>query len=454
MTPFERRLAEYPRRFARERIPAEVLSEARRRVLDTLGCFYGAFNDKPGRTVRSIIAAPTTGESLLWGTRRTAAADLAAWANGTCVRTLDYNDTYLSLEPCHPSDLISSLWAACEIDGRPGQGRRLLHAIVLAYETVCRLCDAASIRVRGWDHVTYLPIASAIGASYVFRLDPERTRNAIALAATGNIALRQTRVGEISDWKAACASYAARSGLHAARLAAQGFTGPSEIFTGRNGFFPQVSGRFSMSGRPLEAPWKIMSTHVKFFPAEHHAQSAIEAALDLRERLGADVEKIRSVSIECFEVATSIIGSEPAKWKPATRETADHSMPYLVAAALIDGEVTLRQYQRKRFLDPDIRALMKRTEVVAVSRYTRRYPGDMPSRVVIRATDGRVQSSEVIRPRGYAGRPMTEGEICEKFGRLAGPVLGEARAGRLAKIVLGLDRVERLSSLGPLLEVR
>jgi 2-methylcitrate dehydratase len=454
MTPFERRLSEFPARFRRERLSSDVLAEARRRVLDTLGCFYGAFNAKPGRIVRSTIAAPTTGEATLWGTRRRAAADLAAWANGTCVRTLDYNDTYLSLEPCHPSDLIASLWAACEIDGRLGQGRRLLHAIVLAYETLCRLCDAASLRTRGWDHVTYLPIASAVGCSYIFRLNPEKTRHAIALAMTGSVAMRQTRVGEISDWKAACAAYAARSGLLGARMAAQGFTGPFEIFTGRHGFFAQVSGRFSMTGRPLEAPWKILSTHVKFFPAEHHAQSAIEAALELRNRLGGDVGKIRSVAIECFEVATSIIGSEPEKWKPTTRETADHSMPYLVAAALIDGSVTLQQYERRRFMDADIRALMKKTEVTALPRYSRRYPVEMPTRVVVRTSDGRVDSVEVGKPKGYAGRPLSEMELCEKFNRLASPVLGAPRTARLSDAVMRIGRLDRLSALAPLLEVR
>jgi len=454
MNPIEKRLSEYPRRFRREVLAPVVLAEARRRILDTLGCFFGAYNAKPGRTLRETLTKGTSGEATLWGTRRRAPAELAAWANGTCVRTLDYNDTYLSLEPCHPSDLIASLWAACEIDGRPGQGKRLLRALTLAYETVCRLCDAASLRTRGWDHVTYLPIASAVGCASIFGLDPERTRHAIALAMTGNNALRQTRVGEISDWKAACAAYGARSGLWAARLAKQGFTGPFEVFTGRHGFFAQVSGEFEISGKPLESPWKILSTHVKYFPAEHHAQSAIEAALELRERLGADVAGIKSVTIECFSVATAIIGSEPEKWKPTTRETADHSMPYLVAAALIDGNITLAQYEKRRFMDADIRALMKKTEAVALDRYSRRYPVDMPTRLVIRLADGRVESAEVIRPRGYAGNALSDAEIRAKFDRLSVPLLGATRAGKLADAVLRLDKVQKLSSLAPLLEVR
>lgn len=452
MTTVERQLAAYPSRFRASALSRDVLDEARRRVLDTLGCFFGAYRAKPGRLVRETLARSTTGEATLWGSRRRAAGELAAWANGTCVRTLDYNDTYLSLEPCHPSDLIASLWAACEIDGRPAQGRRLLEAMILAYETMCRLCDAASLRTRGWDHVTYLPIASAVGCSYVFRLNEEKTRNAIALALTGNNALRQTRVGEISDWKAACAAYAARSGLWASRLAARGFTGPFDIFEGRHGFFRQVSGPFALASRSLAAPWKILSTHVKYFPAEHHAQSAIEAALLLRDRLSPG--KIREVTIECFEVATSIIGSEPEKWKPTTRETADHSMPYLVAAALVDGTVTLAQYERRRFADADIRTLMKKTKVVARPAYSRRYPVDMPTRLVVKSAGGRVESAEVLRPKGYAGRPMTDADIRSKFDRLATPVLGASRAARLADAIARIERMPKLSMLAPLLEVR
>ncbi|MBV9080697.1 MAG: MmgE/PrpD family protein, partial [Elusimicrobia bacterium] len=353
MTPVDFQLARFPSQFNRVRLDDATMSEAARRVLDSFGCFYGAYNAKPGRVLRSTLAEPTSGECTLWGTRRQAAADAAAWTNGTCVRTLDYNDTYLSLEPCHPSDLLASLWAACELSGKKEQGRLLLRAMVLGYEVMCRLCDAASLRVRGWDHVTYLPIASAVACSYIFGLDPTATRNAIALAVTPNNALRQTRVGEISDWKAACAAYGARAGLWAARLASHGFSGPYDPFAGRHGFFAQVSGRFKIAGRPLRRPWMILSTHVKFHPAEHHAQSAIEAALEIRRRRGGRVGPVADVKVEAFDVASAIIGSEKEKWQPKTRETADHSLPYLVAVALLDGDVNLRQYERRRYLDAD-----------------------------------------------------------------------------------------------------
>lgn len=450
MTTVEAALSRYPEFVSRAGADPAALKEAARRVLDAVGCFYGAYNAKPARVLRETLARRAGGEATLWGAGRTAPAEIAALANGTCVRALDYNDTYLSLEPCHPSDLIASLWAACEISGRAGQGKTLLNAMALAYETVCRLCDATSLRTRGWDHVTYLPIASAVGCSYVFGLDRERTRNAVALAVTANNAMRQTRVGEISDWKAACAAYAARAGLTAARLAAAGFTGPFDAFAGKNGFFAQVSGTFSLGAR-RPSTWKILETHVKYFPAEHHAQSAIEAALEIRARNRPGA--VASVLIEGFEVASAIIGSEREKWRPRTRETADHSMPYLVAAALLDGDVNLRQFERRRFADTDVLAVMKRTRVASLARYTKLYPGKMPSRVTVTWKDGRRDAAEVISPRGYAGRPMSDGEMTSKFLRLSRPLLGE-RAGRLAGRLLDIGKVGKLADLASAMEIR
>ncbi|MCG3206020.1 MAG: 2-methylcitrate dehydratase [Elusimicrobia bacterium] len=460
----ESTLSLMPEQFRNDRLDHPTLLEAKKRVLDSLACFYGAFDEKPGRLLRTTFLPGVSGDVTLWGTGQRVPAELAAWANGTCVRTLDFNDTYLSKEPCHPSDLLASLWAACEISGVRQQGTLLLRALVLAYEVLCRLCDAHSIRVRGWDHVTYLPIASAVGCSYILDLNSEQTRHAISLAVVGNNALRQTRVGTISDWKASCAAYAARSGLWAARLAGQGFTGPSDIFAGRHGFFNQVSGAFSWPRKRSHEKWRILSTHTKFFPAEHHAQSAIEAAIQLRESLQtrrpgnplagstdlvpAVMNNIRSIIIETFDVAVDIIGSEKEKWLPTTRETADHSLPYLVAVALREGDVNLKQYEQKRFLSADIRALMKKVLVRRSQRYSKMYPHRMPTKVTLVMKGRPPLSAEVLLPKGYAGRPMSWEEVEDKFHRLASPHLTEGRRKTLVKTIA---RFEKISYLSPLM---
>lgn len=415
----EELLARYPERFRSLNLAHDVQHEAKRRILDAIGCFYGAFHEKPVARLRDAFSKEARGTIPVWGTKRRAAPEIAAWINGTGVRALDFNDTYLSKEPCHPSDLLSALWAAAQLSGTKQQGRLVVRALVLGYEVLCRLCDAASLRARGWDHVTYLPIASAVASSYILGLSREQTRHAIALSMVGNNALRQTRVGFISDWKAACAAYAARAGLLAAQLAQSGFTGPSDIFSGRHGFEKQVSGPLAFNRSPLGKSWKIMSTHTKFFPAEHHAQSAIEAALILRER-GLAGRKISSITIESFKAAVEIIGSEKEKWMPTTRETADHSMPYLVIAALLDGDVSLGQFRRKRYLDRDVRYVLRKTKVVeskkihtalsAISTQPRR----CPSRRWIRPSPGNSFAQRVRRPRHDRRRDRTQ---VHPFGR-------------------------------------
>lgn len=441
----EELLAQYPQKFRSLNLSKEVEHEAKRRILDAIGCFYGAFNEKPVARLRAALSKNQRGPHHLWGTNLTASPEMAAWINGTGVRALDFNDTYLSKEPCHPSDLLASLWAACEISQSRQQGKLLVRAMVLGYEVMCRLCDAASPRARGWDHVSYLPIASAVACSYVLGLNREQTRHAVALSAVGTNALRQTRVGFISDWKAACAAYAARAGLNAAILAMNDFTGPSDIFSGKHGFENQVSGSLRFNKRPLGKPWKIMSTHTKFFPAEHHAQSAIEAALILRERglarlAGQNGQNISSITIESFKVAVEIIGSEKEKWMPTTRETADHSMPYLVIAALLDGDVNLRQFRRKRYLDPEVRRLLKRTKVIESKKYTHLYPQFLPNRVIVRLKNGAIHQREILLPKGYAGRAMTDGEIMDKYRRLGAPP-------RLIAKLLHLERVGQLPKI-------
>src|SRR5207253_2307566 len=248
----------------------------------------------------------------------------------------DFNDTYLAQEPAHPSDNIAAVFALGEADH--ASGRRVIQAIAVAYELQCRLCDAAALRPKGWDHVTYGPFSSALGAAVVLRLSQAATVQAINLAGVANIALRQTRVGDLSMWKACAFSNAARNGVFAARLAQLGMTGPAPIFEGEKGFMRLVSGPLELphlggeqGTSKGEVPFKILDTYIKHYPVEYHAQTAVEAALLVREELltdeGSDAARalkaIRKIEIGSYDVAIEIIGRDPEKWRPRTRETAD-----------------------------------------------------------------------------------------------------------------------------------
>src|SRR6478752_10491427 len=374
------RLARYCHSLTFKDLPETVVHEVKRRVLDSLGCAIGAWNAPPCRFARQVAQrVKIVRGATLWGTGHKTLPELATFANGGLVRYFDFNDTYLAKEPAHPSDNIPAVLAVAESMG--ASGKRVIQAIALAYEVQCRLCDAAALRPRGWDHVTYGPFSSALAAANILKLSETKTRHAVNLAGVANVALRQTRVGDLSMWKACAFSNAARNGVFAAMLAQLGMTGPSPIFEGEKGFMKLISGPFDLAmwgGETGQASaigqFKILDTSIKHYPVEYHAQTAVEAAVALRnELMEAEgvraVDHVMDVQIGSYDVAIEIIGRDPEKWQPATRETADHSLPYCVAAALLHGSVTLQSFGRKRLRDPVVRNLMKKIRVVQLPEF-------------------------------------------------------------------------------------
>lgn len=450
-----RRFADYAYNLRPERLPAAVTHEATRRVIDALACGLAAVHETPlGAARRAMARLAPAGSATILGTGERTAPDLAAFVNGYLVRYLDYNDTYLSREALHPSDNLAALLAAAEDAGASGQD--LLVALVAAYEIVCRLADASSIRDRGWDHVTYGSIAVAAGAARLLGCGPDAIEQAINIAATTGINLRQTRIGHLSMWKGAAYGGAGRNGLFAAYLAREGITGPAPVFEGRRGFMAQVSGPLDIPPMGGEAPgidrataFRLLDTDIKFWPAEYHSQAAIAAALDVR-RAGLQPERIDRVVVRTFKVAVEIIGGEPEKWAPQTRETADHSLPYLVAAALLDGEITDRQFAPERIAGADIRSLMARIEVVEQPEFTAAYPRGIPTLVEVWETGGRVHTARVDFPPGHSRNPLADAQVDEKFIRLATPVIG-ARAGAALAALRALETCADLRRLTPLL---
>ncbi len=421
-----------------EDLPEAVVVEARRRLLDSLGCAVGAL-EEPAPTIARRVAGRTGGTpsvALIGG--GDAAPDWAAFANGVHIRYLDCNDTYLSLEPAHPSDNWAAVMAAGQLV--LADGREWITAAAVAYEAQCRLCDAASIRARGWDHTTYGSISATLAASKLLGLSHERTVHALGIAGTTGTALRLTRAGELSMWKGCAFAFAARNGVFAAMLAADGLTGPAPLFEGEMGFFQQVSGPFDLPklGGPDAGDWMLPKTSIKFVPAEYHSQSAIAAAFELRPQVG-DPARIRSIEIATFRVAVEIIAKDPEKWRPRTRETADHSLPYCTAVALVDGKITAEQFTPGRLSDPALLDLVARTSVVEDPKLTAGYPAGTPNRVTVTLDDGRTLVSEIAFPPGHDKNPLTDDQLAEKFHGLVDPVLGRERADQIRRRVSGLE---------------
>ncbi|PYK75222.1 MAG: MmgE/PrpD family protein [Verrucomicrobia bacterium] len=447
-------LADYACALRFEDLSKDVVHEVERRVLDSLGCAIGAWKEEPCAIARKVASdfSAKRGSTII-GTNHKAPPDWTAFANGCAIRYFDYNDTYLSKEPAHPSDNISAALAVAESVG--ASGRELITAIALAYEVQCRFCDAASIRARGWDHVTYGAFSTAIASAKLKKLNPQKTRHAVNIAGVAGAAMRQARVGELSHWKGVAFANAARHGVFSALLARAGMTGPGPIFEGQMGFEKQLGVSLGSVGEKFAVPFvengdgpasMILRTSIKFWPAEYHSQSAIEAALFLRSQIG-DPSKIQRVVIESHDASVDIIGSEPEKWKPKTRETADHSLPYITAIALIDGEVTDRQFEPERFKDPEVWKFLENVKVERNAELSGMYPDAVGNIVHVDVADGRRLTRRVDYPLGHAKNRLKDSAVEGKFSVLVEPILGRERARKIIDIVWKLDEAKNVDEL-------
>jgi 2-methylcitrate dehydratase len=434
----------------KESLPKEVAHEVKRRILDSLACAIGAYDSKVSKILwKACSKVKSKYSAQLFGRKKNVFYEEAAFVNSSLVRYLDFNDTYLSLEPAHPSDNIAPLIACAQAFNKTGLD--LILAVAIAYEIQCQLCDGASLRAKGIDHVTYGPFSTASGAAILMDLNQEELENALGIAGVCNVATRQTRVGEMSMWKACAFSNAARQGLFAARLGKEGLTGPSPIFEGTKGFETLISGPINLKlPNPGEPPKKILETYIKPYPVEYHAQSAVEAAIKLHQE-GLKMDQIQDMTIFTHSAAYQIIGSEPEKWRPTSKETADHSLPYCTAVALRDGNVTDESFHKKNYRDSALLKFLKKIQVVEDGKYSSDYPQSFGNRLEINLVDGKKIVREVLHPFGHPKNPMKDEDIFNKWRELARPYLSKEQIEEQIEKVMRLDRMNDIQDLLPVI---
>jgi 2-methylcitrate dehydratase len=435
-------LAEFVTRASYEDLSDVAVRELKIRVLDSLGCAIGALGGEPVRLVGEQIEE-FGGNPLvtLVGGGKTA-PDRAALYNGALIRYLDYNDSYLAEgETCHPSDNLGAVLAASEYAG--GTGRDLLVALAVAYQVQCRLSEVAPVRHKGFDHTTQGAYAAAAGVAKALGLDAESVANAIAISGTANNALRVTRTGSLSHWKGLAYPNTGSAATHAAFLAMRGITGPTEVFEGNKGFMDAIAGRFEIDWEreDLEV---VTRTIVKRYNAEIHSQTALEGILELREEHGIRPEEVEEVELETFDVAYDIIGGgeEGEKKTVRTKEEADHSLPYLLAVALLDGEVYPAQYAPERIAAEDVQKLLQRVEVRPADDLSERFPQEMPCRLRVLTKSGREFGVEKADYKGFFSRPVSWERAKEKFERLASPYADGKLMESIEHAVRHLEEIE------------
>lgn len=451
MTTLVDRLGAYAETLRYEDLPAEVVHQAKRLILDTIGCALGGYDAEPARVARELAATVTSTEpARVLGSGQRTSADLATFANGVMIRYLDFNDGYTSTgESGHPSDSLAAALTVADVMRR--DGRALIVATVLAYEVFCRVCDQADLKPLGFDHVTVGAMASAAAAAKLFGLTGARMRHAFNLAIAPNIALYQTRIGEVSMWKGCAYANASRNAVFAAMLAARGMTGPAPIFEGAGGYFKAVTRKpFGLQALGGGAePFKIMQCLMKRFPLGQYSQTVAEAAIAARAQVGS-IEDIAEVHVETLATAIRLMAGDPQKWEPETRETADHSMPYTVAVALAYGDITQAHFDERHLRDPKLRALTRLVKVTEWDEANRRMPEAMLCRVTVTTRSGASHACVVEYHRGHWRNPMSDAEVEAKYRRMALERLAPARADALAERIW---RLESVADAGDILEL-
>ena len=437
-------LSDYAHRLTFDDLTPETVHQVKRTLVDTLGCAAGAFDGEPAEIARTV-ASRVQGNppARVLGTRTTTSADLAAFVNTVLVRYLDCNDTYAARGTGHPSDMIPAVLATA--DARRADGRSVIAAIAVAYEAFCRIADRVAL--KGWDQGMFAAIGAACGAGKILGLDRAAMGNAISIAITSGVPLGVTRIGELSMWKGCATAAAIRTGVFAAELAAEGLTGPGHPFEGRDGLWQHLgieAPKWERFGGAGEA-FRINATSFKAYPSVIHTQGPIGLMLELRRQVS--VPQIESVRVATYGEAVRRTAAEAEKWDPETRETADHSIPYLVAAAIRDGAVTPATFTPSSIKDPALRPVIKKLTVVEEPEFTRRYPAESCTRVEVTTTDGRRVTAETSHPKGHYRNPLSDTEVEEKFKGLAVGALGAQRCDQVLAEVRGLERAATLDGL-------
>jgi 2-methylcitrate dehydratase len=440
-------MAEWAAHLRYEDLPAEVITVAKRFLMDAVGCALGGAQQHDVKLARAVyreIAGDGPATVLVSGEKVDPVS--AALLNALMIRVMDYNDIYWKQDPSHPSDLIPAAMATAERAG--GSGRDLIVGIALAYEFEQRLCEVSfpGVRELGWHHATLTAAASPIVAGRMLGLDGERIQHAIGISASRHCTTGSVTAGKLTMMKNTVDPMATQSGVLAALLAEQGYTGPEHVLDGKEGFGQVFDSewKWEVLTDGLGGDWRILQCGMKFFPTEALTHAPISAVLDLVGEYDLRPDNVREVKIYSLARAADIL-ADPSKYDPRSKETADHSLPYVIAAALVDRAVTPKQFKAERIMDPVIREQLPKVRVVADPEIEAAFPKLQRVRVVLTTGDGRELVKELDYPKGDPRNPLTDEEISAKFTALAE---GIASTDDVRRMQAAIRRADEYESVG------
>jgi len=432
-----------------EDLSEDAIYQAKRFLLDSVGCALGGYQQHDvviALEVLGEIAGP--GKATVIGTGKSMDAVSASLANALMIRCMDYNDIYWKQDPSHPSDIFPAAMACCERAG--GDGRELIVGLVLGHEFEMRLCEAAfpGIRERGWHHATLTAFVSPIVAARMLHLDCSKMQHAIGISASARATLGAVTAGKLTMMKNTVDPLATQSGVLAALLAEKGYSGPEHVIDGKEGlvhcFGPEWKLNILTDG--LGESWRITQCGMKAFPTEALTHTPISATLALVKDNDLKPDGVAKVHIRTTARGADIL-SDASKYDPHTKETADHSLPYVIAAAIADRQVTPLQFTMEKIMDPTIRAQLNKIVVVADAEIEKVFPALQRVVVTVQTTDGREFTKQLDYPKGDPRNPLTDKEVEEKFEALAEPVMTSAARRRAMEAIWNLDKQASVTDL-------
>ena len=428
-----------------ENIPSEALEEAKRFLLDSVGCAFSALDNKDTQAAYNYIqdlGGKEQATIIGWGTK--ANLPQATLINSLLVRALDYNDIYWEQDPSHPSDIIPAVLSTGEFMKK--NGKEVLVGIIIAYELEMRLCLAAfpGVREIGWHHATLTQLVSPVVSGRMLGLSKKEIVAAIGISGSSHFTLGGVVAGHLTNMKNAADPFAVEAGVRAALLASKGYTGPVEVFEGKEGLFEvldKVKWDRDILTKGLGGEFLINQCGYKAFPTEALTHQPITAALEVMKENNLDPQEVKEVLIETTTRGADIL-SDPSKYKPTTKETADHSLPYCIAVAVAKGNVLPSDFEEDALRDPLVWSLLDKIKVVDNPEIDALFPKIKRAIVTIKTSKGEYKKQEDFA-KGQSERPLSEEELISKFKANSQKKISPSRMEDIIKATQELENINK-----------
>jgi 2-methylcitrate dehydratase len=438
-----RQIAEFAVNLKYDDLPEKVVHEVKRYLYDSVGCAYGGYHTKDVNILRDIyMTMAGTGEATLIGFGDKLPAVNAALVNSLMIRALDFNDIYWKEDPSHPSDLIPAALNTGELTDSSMQ--EVIVAIVLAYEFEQRLCEFAvpGVRERKWHHATLTQFVSPVVAGRMLGLTADQMVNAIGINGAHNHTIGCPTAGKLTMMKNTVDPLAVQSGVFAALMAKRGYTGTVAVFEGKEGFMDVFGPKWDESKLlgDLGKHYKILDCSMKAFPTEALTHTHITATLKAVKGNNVSYDQIEQVTVTTIARACDIL-FDPHKYRPESRETADHSLPYCIAAALVDHQITTASFSEEKLKDKRIWEVIDKIKGEASLEFEKMFPAKQPSKVVVRTKGGKEYSEYLEYPKGDPREPMTIEDIEAKFNALSAKLLKPDRQRKIKDMIFACEKM-------------